>query len=1740
MKEHVKSLLEMLKPKVGDTIRVRYGTESNQDSDEGVVTFLDEKWLILHQTNIILLDDIRSLSLMSSVAPRSFVSDEPQPVPVPPKPSDFRITRKLIALPPAQPYNFVVRDWLEQLKRDIGSIGNSALKNKLTGAYDSFDSAVKNNDLAPRYHDLRARILIQWNNCGAENEYAFWYLFVGVLAVVAKDYAYAMEPLIRAKQYSLAAYAAASAHKTEEAEVFTVCSLLSGETNDINRYIAEICKSRHDVEVLSTLLESNKDNDDACERVAACAYSVFLESGGKLKSDIEPYKSAYETAKQLLDSVPEDMKKPGAILKYWNEYRRYTYPKPETETETNSGERLTGKIYKYEAGAGKCWGFISSEHFFHIKQVNNNTEHGLLLRKMLYAGLWNQLEVSFLLGVSRNRPNQSAASHIELTEAGAEEAQRRLSDGEYSGAQGKGFIESFYINNMRGRIQSEEDSKATYYFFLDGVIDPWFAACLRREQLLHYPDVTFEVIGTGQAINICSVELESKYREMYDEYVTADDRQRWEEFLATQAERKKQIELPVEDPYGNYDYAPLVEWRDRRRPSKPQSFRWQANEISVGTSEIPTPDGKRKTVVNDQGGDWSLIAKHAETARQAVHEGKLDVAEREFNAALTRGGFDEAVVGDLISLYCRMDGKIEQAEQLLDKYRNVIRKDKLLNLEITVCDKKKDYAKLIKLHEEAFRRADSVSSRSHNLFRLIWTYTKLSKYEDALTACQRWETFYEQNKNNYNAGRLKNGVSNVKRYKAVCLYRLGDIQEARNLATDLIRLNPADEIAVKIIDGTLTSIETESDNQDGLGSESNALNDPDNKADVETDKDSLQSFVRYMIDQSKISACLRSPLLQGEEYTGNAEEAKRDAEMLVSGRKNRRNENITRTAGARSADLFAACKIVDQLEQRGESVFEPNYKRTLAGRAIASWGDSMILSGCMQVDTPRMAYLYAIELLDSAGEQDRFNSFNRYLRSFFLAPTGADSLANYINARLNSTRNESINTSVLEGSAIPDALMHEFMIGMVCLIASLKEFSRAKSELIKDLFNKNPSMSQALREELAAVAKKRAATSEKEFQVQFNDAVELMNVQIKNLNTTLFDIGRRLTASAIDETALETLSPGAWNCCLNSTEVRRLNQIIFAFRCVRDYYLGADFENQDNCLNRAISTTDELLNDIRNEPTHVSYDVFRPNLEQFKMRLLDKQMELYQDFQPKLMWTETLQPFRSPDGQIQIQLTVENKPHCQSAEQLSIVNVGGKDIRNWIQNDFVFNLRGGERTELSLTVTIDADANNAGSFSMSIDYSYKCSDRPQHIIEARPTKEFTFIIRAENPVELKDPFGEHIGRVMRDTSMFMGRDDEIDQIINIICPVGSGKMNYGRAIAVYGQTRTGKSSLLYHLKVKLLERFPNDVLVWDMGNIGETPINEKADPEQYLPRFLYSMLSTGRRAILNSEISELIKAENLMPPVNEMLAQAEWASERFSEYMRSLKDVLEREKKIIVLFIDEFTYLHEHIKRGTIPKSFMRFWKALLENYCIFAIIVGQDDMLEFMRENQNEFNCMEPRKLTYLDEAAAKRLIREPLERANNLTDLFGMDGAIDVIYKMTAGSAFLTIVLCSNLVKYLNDRGAYKITKGIVNDFLRTRAFGANSFLTEYNFESQIQERGHWEYNDANKNILLSIARLSQNTGDACIGDITCAGLTLDEIQTLVDRLVDRNVLVREGRDRYRIQVKLLEQWLIHVMGV
>lgn len=1736
MTESARELLEDIQP--GDYVQIIYGTDKELIEYVGTVEKWTENFLSLREKNgeitkIRLDDNLRTLKKIQigrsnpqppqSTTLSSTNSGFSRPATAPTQ----QVLRQMAVLPPASPYVVTPQSCLEKAKEKVKIAESVELKKSLNGVIDSLTAAIKTNDINSKYHNLRARLLSCQDSCHCASDFQALYYSLGILAFLAKDYEYSIEPLVRVGEFLFAAYSSTLGHMTASAQVLSLCALLSKESSDINQYISEICIMRRDISTLKKLLNDNKNNPDMCERIASCSMMLFSSSGAKLSTAITPYFSAFETATALLEAIPPQWQNMRSALSWWSEFSHFNYPI--RETIAHYDEECVSVIKSFDSD--KKYGFIKPDNYFYITQVFDASDKGLLLRKMLYLGLGNGLEVVFRLGKSPTSGGNTAATAIELTSKGYNEALSKIDQANKPSEKLKGFIEDYHSYYNIGKISS---NGKTYSFKFDDIIDPWLKAYSGgrspREQ-----DVTFELSGR-YAFNICWLNPDKEDRELFADSITSTDMERWESYLSKQNEVNI-IVLPDSDPFSSFQYRDLPDIDDASALLSGALLTWNGKSIidsGNATTSPPTSNTAKSTNTNHTSTPTSEGKTLAERGRKALLQGELDKAESAFAKALEVNGFNEAVVCDYISLCLRREETIDKAIALLQTYEKYFSAEKLLNLKIQVYERKRDYSTLCLLYEESFRTNSSITKKSHSLFRLIDAYVKLGKYTEALSACTRWEQFYNQNRFRADADKIKNAEPNVRRHKAVCLYFLGEIEEAKKIATDLARANPTDAIANSILDNKLAkegTVTFSEDTDSGQNTEDFELDFSEDEVGSETD--SLMSrFVRTLVQEADIAANLKTPYIKDGKYIGSSIKALEDVKKLATGGR--------RSAKVRSDSLFAACKLLDQIEQReDDTVKNAYYKYRLAGRAMASWGDYMV-SQARQLDTSRMAYLYALRILTptrAGTEQDWINSYNRYIKSFFLARVGTNSLDEYINQQNNIRAKDKANTDIFVGNRIQDVLVPEFTVGIVMLISTILPQKERVETFIEELYNRNNDLRISICNHLEillniSISNDISALEFHDFLFQTIDSFKLKTGELHSIIMSLSNIvlSQPLLTSSID-----ALNSEFWSNYITATDVARLNRFTYILRRSQDYFASGDFENRSDCLRAVLIEVRDLLHTIQQEPTDISFDVFLPALEQISLIINDKQANLYQEFLPKLSWRETIQPFKTPDGQIQVQLTVENELNYQSADSLTVTSVYGADIDGFDCGASVKTLRGGEETEIGILIDVKDSVVSSGSFIATIGYTYKCNDSPQNIIVKNQELEFTFIIRNENFEPLINPYSPYEGKVMDDDTMFLGRSTQINQILEMICPNGDGAMNYGRAIAMYGQTRTGKSSLMFHLKKRLQEKYGNSVLIWDIGNLGE-----QEESTVFLENFLYNLLYIGNEAIYeNKEILSIVEENGLIAPLDDILDNPSFAVTLFNEYMKKLNSILKKEKKIIILMIDEFSYIYGYIKKGKIPTSFMRFWKALLQNYCIFAIVAGQDDMPEFMREYQNEFACMELLKLNYLEERDAKLLIHEPLEIANKRGSLFKSDGSITRLYNLTAGSAYLTIILCSKLVDYLNEKGAYIVTKGIVNDFLRTRAFGPKGFLTEVNFEAQLQDRGHRELDEINKSILLSVARLSQTTGYANINDIECANLSKEEIQKYVDRLVDRNVLVKDGRAQYWIQVKLLELWLINTMG-
>lgn len=357
--------------------------------------------------------------------------------------------------------------------------------------------------------------------------------------------------------------------------------------------------------------------------------------------------------------------------------------------------------------------------------------------------------------------------------------------------------------------------------------------------------------------------------------------------------------------------------------------------------------------------------------------------------------------------------------------------------------------------------------------------------------------------------------------------------------------------------------------------------------------------------------------------------------------------------------------------------------------------------------------------------------------------------------------------------------------------------------------------------------------------------------------------------------------------------------------------------------------------------------------------------------------------------------------------------------------------------------------------------------------------------------------------------MFFGRKQLLDRIAEQV--VGGP---VGQCFVLYGQKRSGKSSVL-----RQLERRINLPCLTIPITLGEMDVK---DAESSFVRLCIDKLHDRLSIDLGTEPGQWIEPSKV----------SDRPLDAFKEAIRRTQSTLTAaglSSPRIVLLVDEFTYLYEYITEGIIPATFMRHWKALLQVQCFSAVVVGQDSMPKFKQAFANEFGVTHDERITYLSRDEADALCERPI-LVEEKSRYRGK--ALDRLFELTAGSPFYLQIICDRLVRHLNRQKAVFVTEADIDIVARELAFGEEALPIE-RFDPLITAAGESVAEASRETylrLLNSVAHASRQSGFARVGDLT----SIENVGRLLQDLSDREVVSLDSGGRVRIRVQLFTEWL------
>lgn len=611
---------------------------------------------------------------------------------------------------------------------------------------------------------------------------------------------------------------------------------------------------------------------------------------------------------------------------------------------------------------------------------------------------------------------------------------------------------------------------------------------------------------------------------------------------------------------------------------------------------------------------------------------------------------------------------------------------------------------------------------------------------------------------------------------------------------------------------------------------------------------------------------------------------------------------------------------------------------------------------------------------------------------------------------------------------------------------------------------------------------------------------------------------------------VDTLNPenDQW---ITHTDKLRLNSIrTDIYDSLLQYLRHSGYRDKERSMNEVQSQINMLISNIQDLPTYLSYTGLIPLLEQLA-HLLSKSFKIVEDTSTPQVKINILGEANvlDNDNYVFMQISVENSKESSPIRDIVIEISNDENILKVEgENSHYDSLDGGEHCIIRLHIKLSdrVKLDMATTVKLKCTYVTRASQSPIQIDEQLP-------LRLYSVDEFKEIFNPYApiadGGPVVDRNMFFGREEFIDNQIKTILSAET------KQIIIYGQKRSGKSSVLHHLKNGLEARGNVFCVLFSLGLI----IQDLSDAT-----FYYHILQS-----LDKELKKLRRNSKLPVPNFSCPSYEEYKDTNsgnpalaFLSYLELYYELCQRleewKAKKLVFLIDEFTYLYTSIKQGRTSDTIMKQWKAVTQNDSVkfSVVLVGQDVVPSFKKEEyaRNAFGVITDIRLTYLDEKDARRLVTEPILDEKNESRFIG--NAVDTIIDYTSCNPYYINIFCARLVEYMNSKKIIKVTEADVKDVANTFIEG-NHALAPEKFDNLVragEEYDFIEYNDEDVFTLLrQIAQGAKNIGTCSRENINLANNELED--KILSHLVDREVLSLRPGNNYKIIVRLFQEWLL-----
>lgn len=339
------------------------------------------------------------------------------------------------------------------------------------------------------------------------------------------------------------------------------------------------------------------------------------------------------------------------------------------------------------------------------------------------------------------------------------------------------------------------------------------------------------------------------------------------------------------------------------------------------------------------------------------------------------------------------------------------------------------------------------------------------------------------------------------------------------------------------------------------------------------------------------------------------------------------------------------------------------------------------------------------------------------------------------------------------------------------------------------------------------------------------------------------------------------------------------------------------------------------------------------------------------------------------------------------AENVKItINIHGKGVVKDGSLREIESVRGNDRVPLSFECVM----NECDDFEVEFFVEYMDITGRHHATLPSPKTVMKVVTEKQNFRRINNLYSLN---AVNTPKQFFGRKKIIHDIYENCYSVETNNL-----LVIHGMRRVGKTSILNFLKNTLKEdTIPVFVDLQETGAYNS------------MSSLIYSTFAKGiYEALMDHDIQ--IKEPTLELFVEEPLLTMD-------HYLDDIKAAI-GEKKIIIM-LDEFEELLVGINEGRYPRQLLGWLRSKIQHRMeLKFIIAGADKVLEMIFDYaQTIYNMSISIPVSFLEKEDAMDLITKPLAGIANFND-----SSVERIYHLTNGHPYYTKILCSQIVRLLN----------------------------------------------------------------------------------------------------------------------